>query len=370
MRRVVLAYRLGRRRAYRTTFFSAARSFPAGFAVQQLVQIPADPAQQVTSLQTDSKGNVIISAIGSYTNVLTTIPPGEGAFVVKLHGQDGTIAYATEWGDALAPGGSFVISGTSNVAAYVEPGGSSSPNMYAVVGAAGTSVTGQVAQGELISLYGANLGPAIPATADLRSGQAPTQLGGVQVLVNGTPAPLLYAQSDQINAIVPFGIAPSGVANPTTHIVVSNSVAKSNEAVLGVVAAQPDAFKLNAKLWAAALNQDGSINSAANHAKLGSLVSVFATGFGGMTPEPRDGQLITGTLPKLAAPVQVLYQGGGDLRRPGADVDRRRHTGQLSLADVHGHIGGAVPIRCGRLGKRRLRRAGGIAVCCNHLVSR
>ena len=73
--------------------------------------------------------------------------------------------------------------------------------------------------------------------------------------------------------------------------------------------AQPDAFKRNARLWAAALNQDGSVNSAANHAQLGSIVSVFATGFGGMTPTPTDGELLTGTLPNLVSPVQVLYQG-------------------------------------------------------------
>lgn len=138
---------------------------------------------------------------------------------------------------------------------------------------------------------------------DLRSGQAPNQLGGVEVLVDGTPAPLLYARSGQINAIVPFG-----VANPTTQVVISNGGAMSNEAILGVVTAQPDAFRLNAKLWAAALNQDGSVNSASNHAALGTIVSVFATGFGSMTPQPTDGQLITGTLPTLAVQVLNGYQ--------------------------------------------------------------
>jgi uncharacterized protein (TIGR03437 family) len=217
-------------------------------------------------------------------NALTTFPNG-----------------STGSGLALEPGGSFVVSGASNVAAYVETGAPSSPSVYAVVGSAGTAVTGQIAPGELISFCGANIGPPIPATADLRSGPAPTQLGGVEVLVDRTPAPLLYARSTQINAIVPFG-----VANPTTKVVISNGGAMSNEAILGVVTAQPDAFKLNAKLWAAALNQDGSVNSASNHAALGTIVSVFATGFGSMTPQPTDGQLITGTLPTLAAPVQVL----------------------------------------------------------------
>ncbi|HXI38668.1 MAG TPA: hypothetical protein VNH83_01755, partial [Bryobacteraceae bacterium] len=110
----------------------------AGFAVQKIVQIPAEPLQQVTSLQTDSQGNLIVSEFGVVKKVnsagnelfriilpgLTALaidrnddiyvaggvsgtPPaipfthvlgGGGAFVVKLHGQDGTIAYATAWG--------------------------------------------------------------------------------------------------------------------------------------------------------------------------------------------------------------------------------------------------------------------------------
>jgi uncharacterized protein (TIGR03437 family) len=267
----------------------------------------------ISNIQIAADGTVIVAgqsgsaalqvAAGGFTRgneFVATLDPRSYLFSALTMFPNGS----TGSGLAIAPGGSFAISGASNVAAFVKAVGGTSPSMYAAVGAAGTAVTGQVAPGELISLYGANIGPASPATANLRSGRAPTELGGVQVLVDGTPAPLLYAQSDQINAIVPFGLS-----NPVTHIAVSNSGAKSNEATLGVVTAQPDAFKRNAKLWAAALNQDGSVNSAANHAKLGSIVSVFATGFGGMTPEPPDGQLITGTLPMLVAPVQVLFQG-------------------------------------------------------------
>jgi uncharacterized protein (TIGR03437 family) len=42
---------------------------------------------------------------------------------------------------------------------------------------------------------------------------------------------------------------------------------------------------------------------------LGSVVSVFGTGFGGLYPSPKDGQVLTGTLPVLDTIVQVLYQG-------------------------------------------------------------
>ena len=41
----------------------------------------------------------------------------------------------------------------------------------------------------------------------------------------------------------------------------------------------------------AALNQDGTVNSAVNPAAAGSIVSIFATGLGAMTPTPVDGSI-------------------------------------------------------------------------------
>ena len=38
------------------------------------------------------------------------------------------------------------------------------------------------------------------------SGGVPTYLNGIQVLINGKPAPLLYTSLSQINAIVPYEI--------------------------------------------------------------------------------------------------------------------------------------------------------------------
>jgi len=211
---------------------------------------------------------------------------------------------STGAGLAFTATSTFVISGPSNVVAFVKTDCGSAPSLYAVTSAAGNAATGQVAPGEVIALYGAAIGPAAPISASLASGQAPSELAGVQVLMDGNPVPMLYAQNDQINAIVPFALA-----NPTTDIVVRNNGTESNGGVLGVVRAQPDAFRYNTRLWAAVLNQDGTINTAGNHATLGSVVAVYATGFGAMQPQPVDGQIITGSLPSLTVPVKVLYAG-------------------------------------------------------------
>jgi uncharacterized protein (TIGR03437 family) len=124
----------------------------------------------------------------------------------------------------------------------------------------------------------------------------------VQVLVDGSPIPLLYAQNNQVNAIIPFG------TRGVTHLLVRRLGEDSNIALLGVIPAAPEAFKNGAGSQAAAINQDQSVNGPANPARLGTIVSVFATGFGQLTPQPQDGILLSGILPALnAAPVEVSW---------------------------------------------------------------
>jgi uncharacterized protein (TIGR03437 family) len=58
---------------------------------------------------------------------------------------------------------------------------------------------------------------------------------------------------------------------------------------------------------ALALNQDGSINSASNPAAQGSIVSVFATGLGPISPQQADGTLVGFPLPTNVLPVTVGF---------------------------------------------------------------
>jgi uncharacterized protein (TIGR03437 family) len=59
-----------------------------------------------------------------------------------------------------------------------------------------------------------------------------------------------------------------------------------------VIPEEPEVFQ-NADGTAAAINQDGSVNSAAHPAKAGSIVSIWATGTGPIYPRPLDGQIAT-----------------------------------------------------------------------------
>src|SRR6185503_4340953 len=87
---------------------------------------------------------------------------------------------------------------------------------------AASFLAGPVVPGEIITIFGSGLGPVpgVPLTSEqIVDGQLPTKLGGVQVLIGGTPAPLLYAGATQISAIVPYEIsAPTSIANPAAQI--------------------------------------------------------------------------------------------------------------------------------------------------------
>ena len=178
--------------------------------------------------------------------------------------------------------------------------------------------------GEIISIVGSNLGADNPLTARLAPGQESlgVELGDVRVLFDGVAAPLLYVSSTQINAIVPFGTA----GEQETILVVENAGTPSNQARLGVVSATPAIFSSqsvhNNLPVAAALNQDGTINSEKNRAEPGSIVSVFATGFGALTPQPTDGSLVSTPLPALQQDILVFGPGLVDVLYAGPAPDQ------------------------------------------------
>ncbi|PYT29166.1 MAG: hypothetical protein DMG57_12595 [Acidobacteria bacterium] len=165
-----------------------------------------------------------------------------------------------------------------------------------------------VAPGELVTLFGTNLGPpgAIGARLDAL-GRFSTNLAGVRVLFDGVPAPVLYAQAYQVNAIVPFAVTPGSAV----RVQVEYNGTQSTATTIEVTKAAPAIFSLDHPSprggRAAALNQDGSINSPENPAPVGSIVTLYATGAGSMQPAIPDGQVVTAVNVKPSLPVIVNF---------------------------------------------------------------
>jgi uncharacterized protein (TIGR03437 family) len=162
----------------------------------------------------------------------------------------------------------------------------------------------------LVTLFGTDLGPVAGTRAQPdAAGRFGTNLAGVRVLFDGVPAPVLYAQAYQVNAIVPFETAP----NALVQVLVEYNGTKSAATTVGVTVAAPAIFTLDPPSprsgRAAALNQDGTINSPANPAPVGSILTIYATGAGSMQPTLPDGQIVTTINAKPALPVTVFFNG-------------------------------------------------------------
>ena len=142
-----------------------------------------------------------------------------------------------------------------------------------------TPTDGVIAPGEVVSLVGYGIGPSTGVVYQPGvQGQAPRTLGGVQVFFNGIQAPILYAQSNQVNAIVPVEL--SGQTSTTVTLQYQNTTLGPFTQQLAVFAPAIFRWQPGVSTQAAALNQDGSTNGPANPAAAGSIVSVWGTGLG------------------------------------------------------------------------------------------
>jgi uncharacterized protein (TIGR03437 family) len=179
-----------------------------------------------------------------------------------------------------------------------------------------------IAPGELVTLRGLDLGPAAGASMQIDSaGHVSNRIDGTQVFFNGTPAPLLYAQSEQINVQVPWELAGAS----SVEIRVESQGLLSNTATAPMKDAAPAIFHVfpNPPVFAgpppfqgAILNQDGTINSSSNPAARGSIVSLFGTGGGVTAPGG-----ITGGFAPLSPPTLLTLPVAVHINRYQAHVE-------------------------------------------------
>jgi uncharacterized protein (TIGR03437 family) len=167
----------------------------------------------------------------------------------------------------------------------------------------GSLIGGAVVPGELITIFGARLGPSNPQGLQVANGKVTTSLAGVSVLFDGAPASLIFVSEGQINAIVPFGVA----GKSTTTVEVHHHGLTSASLVLPVTAAAPSIFTADGsgKGQIVALNQDLSYNSSATPAPVGSVIVLFITGAGQTSPPGVDG-LVPASSSDLTAPVLAI----------------------------------------------------------------
>jgi uncharacterized protein (TIGR03437 family) len=151
----------------------------------------------------------------------------------------------------------------------VKPG----PLVAAVIPAAALVTPRIVAPGTFISIYGSGLAlAAMQAT----STPFPTNLGGTQVLVNGTAIPVQYVSPTQVNAVLPATL--SGLVQLT----VSQMTGQHTVNVL-IEAAVPAIFTSNGTAASAINAVTGAVVTTGSPLHGGDYVSLFLTGLGATT---------------------------------------------------------------------------------------
>jgi uncharacterized protein (TIGR03437 family) len=152
----------------------------------------------------------------------------------------------------------------------------------AALNAATLDTRGYLAPGEILTLSGFGVGPDTGAAWPGGSNAPPLTLGGVQVLFDNRPAPLLYAQSRQVNVLAPGSLTPGGF----TSVSLTHRGAVVGRFTAPVSGGEPGLFRLqpNVSRQALAANEDGTLNSADNPAAAGATVTLWGTGFGALSP--------------------------------------------------------------------------------------
>ncbi|HEX5230399.1 MAG TPA: hypothetical protein VFW44_21955 [Bryobacteraceae bacterium] len=180
-----------------------------------------------------------------------------------------------------------------------------------------------ITPGSLVSIFGTNLASKTSAADTVPLSHS---LGGVVVqFQNGNTkilAPMLFAQADdpanniggQLNVQVPWGIVPEG-SSATVKVVVNNNGKISPSVAVQVAPFSPGVFSSNG--MAIAQNPDGTLawpsgvvpGLTTHPAKIGDVITVYATGLGAVQNTPADGHNSLDQLRNTITIPQILVGG-------------------------------------------------------------
>jgi uncharacterized protein (TIGR03437 family) len=250
----------------------------------------------VSNLFVDSQGRVVFNGyMPEMSDPSLSLYP---SYVGRL-ASDGSSLVDFYKGPAsnLFAGPGLVLTSTGGFAAVTHAGSlwietpTVGPSLLNIADSASGLSSNTVVARELITLYGLGIGPPTPMTGQIENGAFTSSLAGYEVLFDGKPAPLTYADSGQINAVVPRAVASS------THLQIVTPSGMIDGPVLSA-GIRPAIFRNSDTGLAAALNQDGSVNSGSNRAKPGTTVAVWVTGAGAGDVSFPDGAVV---------PLQIIH---------------------------------------------------------------
>lgn len=284
--------------------FSISNSFFVGLAVS------ADGGQNGTGLVWLTTGDTTTSEIPGTLHALDASNLSNEIWNSDMNAvRDGLGRFAKFVAPTVANGRVYVPTFSNALVIYGLLNGqpeAAAPQISAVTNGA-SFIGGAVSPGEIVAIFGANLGISELTQFQLdANGKVGDTLAGTEVLINGVPAPILYVSSTQVGAITPFGLSGT-----TANFEVVYNGHKSAAVTVPVAAAAPGLFSSDGDGGGYGIvNADGSTNNFNDLSSAGSVVSFYATGAGQTAPASVDGAPANGTpyaTPVL--PVTVLING-------------------------------------------------------------
>lgn len=292
---------------------------------QPILEIPSSPITfNLVQGQAPQTYNVTLQNFGLGTLSVSGATPGGGSWLSAAPAGGATVA-VTANPATLTPGSYFgTITLASNAANSGVP-----ISVRVNVAAPGNPVaffnglvdnaafvTGQsVGAGSVAAVFGSQLSASAPANA--AGFPLPTTLGGVQVLINGTAVPLIYADSNQADIQVPFTLSTGQVV-----VQVVRNGQPGNRISAAVDSIAPRLFALRqlppapgGTSYGVVLNSDGTLalpsnlGVSAHPAHLGDVVTIYALGLGPVSPTVNTGQPAPSSEPlaRITNQIQVSY---------------------------------------------------------------
>ncbi|HTR38924.1 MAG TPA: IPT/TIG domain-containing protein [Bryobacteraceae bacterium] len=199
---------------------------------------------------------------------------------------------------------------------------------------AASYASGPVGPGELVTIFGTNIGPANAATMNVTNGYVDTSLSNVSVKIDGKDAPIIYASQNQVSVQVPYEVSIGtgktvALVNGTNN---ANSTVTTQASAPGIFTSDGSGSGAAAVLNYNSSTQQYTLNSSTNPAHIGDIVLVYLTGEGdynssgplsgvpgasntgyiipeSLAPLPQMGTLPTVTIGGVDASSGVLYAG-------------------------------------------------------------
>ncbi|MEK7754855.1 MAG: SBBP repeat-containing protein [Acidobacteriota bacterium] len=316
---------------------------PAGTALLYSTYLGGSGEEELDALAIDSAGNAHLAGatlsedFPSVDALQPKCAANVDVFVTKLNAAGSAVLYSTCLGGAgqdypkgitVSGSGDVYVTGQSysvnfplvnplqpNYAggptdAWVAKIAPSSSPQFTVAGVlnAASYAGGAVAAGEIITIFGTDIGPPELATMQLTAdGQYATKvLANTRVLFDDVAAPLLYVLVTQLSVVVPLAVA----GKASTQVQIQYMDRLSPLISVPVARAAPGIFTIppTGKGQGAILHwPDYRVNSRANPAAKNGVIMVYATS-GGLAPPAEDGKVVTEAQP-LPLPVTATIGG-------------------------------------------------------------